>query len=302
MRAPEINDGRAVQAGAKPGRYAGVQQKPNVHFLRLVTAFAVRRLASRLYLLLLCSVLALGGCSQDRSNPTSDASANSTGSSADTVATTSSANESRERTSASGAVRVLVLGNSIAAGYGLEDPATQSFPARLQQRVDSLGWNVQVRNAGLSGETTAGGLRRIQWLLQQPVDVLVLELGGNDGLRGVDPSATKENLTAIVDTTLSRYPEAHVVLAGMQIPPNLGPEYTEAFRSLYPDIAASYDAVSLVPFVLEGVGGVDSLMQDDQIHPTPAGQRLVAENVWDVLRPVLERRLQEPVAAGTPRE
>jgi len=259
----------------------------------------VRPLASRLYLLLLCSVLALGGCSQDRSNPPSDTSANSTSSSSDTVAaTTSSTGESRERASAPGAVRVLVLGNSIAAGYGLADPATQSFPARLQQRVDSLGWSVEVRNAGLSGETTAGGLRRIPWLLQQPVDILVLELGGNDGLRGVDPSATKENLTAIVDTTLSRYPEAHVVLAGMQIPPNLGPEYTEAFRSLYPDIAASYDAVSLVPFVLEGVGGVDSLMQDDQIHPTSAGQQLVAENVWDVLRPVLERRLQQPEAAG----
>ena len=298
MRAPE-NDGGAEEASAKPGRYAGVQQKPNVHFLRLVTALAVRPLASRLYLLLLCSVLALGGCSQDRSNPTSDTSANSTRSSSDTVAaTTSSAGKSRDRTSAPGAVRVLVLGNSIAAGYGLEDPATQSFPARLQQRIDSLGWSVEVRNAGLSGETTAGGLRRIQWLLQQPVDVLVLELGGNDGLRGVDPSATKENLTAIVDTTLSRYPDAHVVLAGMQIPPNLGPEYTEAFRSLYPDIAASYDPVSLVPFVLEGVGGVDSLMQDDQIPPTTAGQRLVANNVWDVLRPVLERRLQQPGAAS----
>jgi len=258
----------------------------------------VRRLASRLYLLLLCTVLTLGGCSQDRSNPTSDSSTNPHASS-DTVATTpSSTGDPQDRPSDAGAVRVLVLGNSIAAGYGLADPATQSFPARLQQRVDSLGWNVEVRNAGLSGETTAGGLRRIQWLLQQPVDILVLELGGNDGLRGVDPSATKGNLTAIVDTTLSRYPEAHVVLAGMQIPPNLGPEYTEAFRSLYPDIAASYDAVSLVPFVLEGVGGVDSLMQDDQIHPTSAGQRLVANNVWDVLRPVLERRLQQPGAAG----
>ncbi len=184
-------------------------------------------------------------------------------------------------------MNVLVLGNSIAAGYGLSDPGTQSFPARLQQRVDELGWDVRIQNAGLSGETSAGGLRRIEWLLQQPVDVLVLELGGNDGLRGVAVSATEENLRSIIDKTLNRYPEARVILAGMQIPPNLGPEYTQAFRNMYPAIASSYEQVSLVPFVLEGVGGVDSLMQSDRIHPTASGQRYVAENVWEVLRPIL---------------
>lgn len=182
---------------------------------------------------------------------------------------------------------MVVLGNSIAAGYGLPDAGRQSFPARLQQRIDSLGWSVRVQNAGLSGDTSAGGLRRINWLARQPIDVLVLELGGNDGLRGVDPSATKENLTAIIDTTLSRHPDARVVLAGMQIPPNLGPDYTQAFRDIYPTVASTYDRVSLVPFVLEGVGGVDSLMQDDRIHPTVAGQRYVADNVWEVLRPIL---------------
>jgi acyl-CoA thioesterase-1 len=190
-------------------------------------------------------------------------------------------------------VNVLVLGNSIAAGYGLSDPGTQSFPARLQQRVNELGWDVRVQNAGLSGETSAGGLRRIDWLLQQPVDVLVLELGGNDGLRGVDVSATEENLRAIIDKTLNRYPEARVILAGMQIPPNLGQEYTQKFRSMYPDIASSYEQVSLVPFVLEGVGGVDSLMQGDRIHPTASGQRYVADNVWEVLRPILNDLRQE---------
>ena len=183
---------------------------------------------------------------------------------------------------------MLVLGNSIAAGNGLSDPGRQSFPARLQQRVDSLGWNVQVQNAGLSGETSAGGLSRVGWLLTQPVDVLVLELGGNDGLRGVDPSATKENLSAIIDTTVSRYPDARVLLAGMQVPPNLGQRYTQQFREIYPSIAQSYERVTLIPFILQGVGGVDSLMQDDGIHPTAQGHRRVTENVWTVLQPTLD--------------
>jgi len=183
---------------------------------------------------------------------------------------------------------VLVLGNSIAAGNGLADPSTQSFPARLQQRVDSLGWNVQVQNAGLSGETSAGGLSRVEWLLNQPVDVLLLELGGNDGLRGVDPSATEENLRAIIDTTLRRYPDARVLLAGMQVPPNLGQRYTDQFRQIYPSIAEAYDPVTLIPFILEGVGGVDAMMQSDGIHPTAQGHRRVAQNVWEVLRPTLD--------------
>lgn len=242
-------------------------------------------LASRLYPLFLCAVLFCAGCGQDRSNPSSDESSRST----DPVTADAPQESARssDSTAPSSAVNVLVLGNSIAAGYGLSDPGRQSFPARLQQRVDSLDWNVRVQNAGLSGETSAGGLRRIQWLLQQPVDVLVLELGGNDGLRGVNVSATENNLRAIIDTTLTRYPEARVVLAGMQIPPNLGPQYTQQFRDMYPAIASSYDQVSLVPFVLEGVGGVDSLMQADGIHPTASGQRYVADNVWDTLRPIL---------------
>jgi len=256
-------------------------------------------LASRLYPLLLCAVLLCVGCGQDRSNPSPDTSSRST----DTLTADSPGESARRSNPAarSHAISVLVLGNSIAAGYGLSDPGRQSFPARLQQRVDSLDWDVRVQNAGLSGETSAGGRRRIQWLLQQPVDVLVLELGGNDGLRGVDVSATEDNLRAIIDTTLSKYPEAHVVLAGIQIPPNLGPQYTQAFRDMYPAIASSYERVSLVPFVLEGVGGVDSLMQGDRIHPTIAGQRYVAQNVWDLLRPVLrELRQQPPTARSQP--
>lgn len=192
-----------------------------------------------------------------------------------------------------GRLRVLVLGNSIAAGAGVS--TDDAFPVRLQHRVDALDWPVTVQNAGVSGETTAGGLRRIGWLLDEPVDVLVLELGGNDGLRGVDPAVTRQNLEGIIDTTLATYPEANVLLAGMQIPPNLGSQYTAQFRQVYPAVAQQYDRVTLIPFVLEDVAGVDSLMQDDGIHPTAAGHRYVAQNVWTHLRPLLEQLLeQEP--------
>lgn len=248
----------------------------------------------RLYLLLLAAVLTVVGCSQERSNPSPDARPAASESSTTTV--------SPSDTTTDASLRVLVLGNSIAAGYGLPSPERQSFPARLQQNVDSLGWSVNVQNAGLSGETSAGGRRRIGWLMQQPIDVLVLELGGNDGLRGVDPSATQQNLTAIIDTTLQAYPDAHVLLAGMQIPPNLGPEYTERFRQIYPSIAESYpERVTLIPFILEGVGGVDALMQDDGIHPTVDGQRVVAQTVWTHLRPILETmqsREPSPTTSG----
>ncbi len=195
--------------------------------------------------------------------------------------------------STSDARRIVVLGNSIAAGYGL-DPA-QAFPALLQQRIDSLGWNFTVENAGISGETTAGGLARLDWLLESPVSVLIVELGGNDGLRGLPLESTQRNLTAIVRRTKARYPDATVILAGMQIPPNLGPAYVSRFRDLFPAVAAETGAV-LIPFVLEGVGGIARLNQGDGIHPTAAGQQIVAQNVWQVLKPQLaEIRRGEPV-------
>ncbi len=191
---------------------------------------------------------------------------------------------------------ILVLGNSIAAGYGL-DPE-QSFPALLQGKIDSLGWDARVVNAGLSGETTAGGLRRLDWLLRQEVDVLVVELGGNDGLRGTPVEATRENLAQIIEQARAAQPGIRIVLAGMQIPPNLGAEYTRRFRQMYPALAEEKD-VALVPFLLEGVGGIARLNQPDGIHPTAEGQQVVAENVWDVLRPVLEGvREAEAAPAG----
>jgi len=239
----------------------------------------------RLYLLLLVGVLGLVGCGQDRSNSAASRAPS------DTVASTSSPSDPAA-TSDDG-LRVLVLGNSIAAGAGVSPQ--EAFPALLQQKVDSLGWDARVQNAGVSGETTAGGRQRIGWLLQDSVDVLVLELGGNDGLRGIDPAVTRENLRGIIDTTLTTYPRAQVLLAGMQIPPNLGQAYTRQFRQVYPEVADAYDRVTLIPFILQDVAGVDSLMQDDGIHPTAAGHRLVARTVWKQLRPLLaEMRTREP--------
>jgi len=239
----------------------------------------------RLYLLLLVGVLGLVGCGQDRSNSAAPRVPS------DTTASTSSSTTAP--TTSDDGIRVLVLGNSIAAGAGVSPQA--AFPALLQQKVDSLDWDVTVQNAGVSGETTAGGRQRIGWLLQDSVDVLVLELGGNDGLRGIDPSVTRNNLRGIIDTTLATYPEARVLLAGMQIPPNLGPEYTRQFRQVYPEVAKAYERVTLIPFILQDVAGVDSLMQDDGIHPTAAGHRYVARNVWSKLKPILqELRAKEP--------
>jgi acyl-CoA thioesterase-1 len=141
-------------------------------------------------------------------------------------------------------------------------------------------------NAGVSGDTSAGGLRRLDWILREPVDVLVVELGANDGLRGQDPRATGRNLRDIVGATRARYPDAAVVIAGMEAPPNLGEEYTRAFRSVFPDVADDTGA-ELVPFILDGVAGIPELNQGDGIHPTPEGHRIMARTVWPVLEPIL---------------
>ncbi len=181
--------------------------------------------------------------------------------------------------------RILFFGNSLTAGLGL-DPA-QAFPALIQDKIDSLGWAFEVVNAGLSGETTAGGLRRIDWVLQQPADVFVLELGANDGLRGISTDDTRKNLQAIFDKARAANPRVKLVMAGMQIPPNLGADYTEAFSDIFPTIAQQNEA-ALIPFLLDGVAGDPSLNLPDGIHPTVEGHRILAENVWRVLKPVLE--------------
>jgi acyl-CoA thioesterase-1 len=179
---------------------------------------------------------------------------------------------------------ILFFGDSLTAGYGLE-PA-QAFPALIQEKINAHGWNFRVVNAGLTGETTAGGLRRIDWVLQRPVDVLVLELGANDGLRGLPVEGAKQNLQAIIDRTKSRYPHVRVVLAGMQMPSNLGRDYTARFRAIFPELAEA-NKTALIPFILEGVGSVPRLNLPDGIHPTPEGHKIVAENAWKVLEPVL---------------
>jgi acyl-CoA thioesterase-1 len=180
---------------------------------------------------------------------------------------------------------ILFYGDSLTAGYGLD--REQAFPALVQARIDSLGWNFEVFNAGLSGETSAGGLRRIDWLMRRPVDVFVLELGANDGLRGIDLKSTRSNLQQIIDRVKAKNPDISLVVVGMQMPPNLGAEYTEEFQRLFPGLAKENGA-ALVPFLLEGVADRPELNLSDGNHPTVEGHRIVAETVWATLGPVLE--------------
>ncbi|MET4075602.1 arylesterase [Hymenobacter sp. UYCo722] len=181
--------------------------------------------------------------------------------------------------------RLLFFGNSLTAGYGVEPE--EAFAGLIGHKIDSLKLPYEVINAGLSGETTAGGRSRVGWILKQPVDVFVLELGANDGLRGLPLSATRENLQGIVDTVRRRSPGAQIVLAGMQIPPNMGQTYSADFKAVFQEVAAKNHLV-LIPFLLEGVGGHPDLNQADGIHPTPAGHRIVARTVWATLGPLLK--------------
>jgi acyl-CoA thioesterase I len=188
---------------------------------------------------------------------------------------------------------VLFLGTSLTAGYGI-DPQ-QAYPALIQQKIDSAGLDYRVINAGLSGETSAGALRRADWLFQQPISVLVLETGANDGLRGLPPDSLRANIQAILDRAQRLHPRPRIVLVGMRVPPNYGRAYSQQFESVYPQLAKA-NGVVLVPFLLEGVGGVRALNQADGVHPTAEGQRKMAETVWRVLEPVLrqgERRRGE---------
>jgi acyl-CoA thioesterase-1 len=180
---------------------------------------------------------------------------------------------------------VLFLGTSLTAGYGL-DPS-QAYPALILARIEAKGLHYRVVNAGVSGETSAGARRRIDWLLRQKVAVLVVETGANDGLRAQDPAATRENIQAIFDRARQQTPPPKLVLAGMQALPNYGREYAARFRALYPELAQANRAV-LIPFLLEGVAGVPRLNQDDGIHPAAEGHRIVAETVWKALAPLLE--------------
>jgi acyl-CoA thioesterase-1 len=180
---------------------------------------------------------------------------------------------------------ILFFGDSLTAGYGVG--VDQAFPAIIGHRIDSLHWPYKVVNGGLSGETSAGGKNRIGWILRQPVDIFVLELGANDGLRGIPVAGTAANLQAIIDSVKTKYPAAKIVLAGMQIPPSMGSAYATAFRQTFTRLAAKNKA-ALIPFLLQGVGGIPQLNQADGIHPTEQGHRIVAETVWQTLRPLLK--------------
>ena len=179
---------------------------------------------------------------------------------------------------------IVFFGNSLAAGYGVNPE--ECFAGLIEKRIDSLQIPYKVINAGLSGETTAGGASRIDWILRQPIDIFILELGGNDGLRGIKPKSSYENLQTIIDKTKSKYPEVKIIIAGMMAPPNMGSDFTTKFKNIFPRLAKENNAL-LIPFLLEGVGGIPSLNQADGIHPNPTGHKIVSENVWEVLKTLL---------------
>jgi acyl-CoA thioesterase-1 len=186
--------------------------------------------------------------------------------------------------SANGQKTIVFFGNSLTAGYGVT--LDEAFPALIQKRIDSLHLPYKTVNAGVSGETSADGRNRIGWVLRRHVDIFVLELGGNDGLRGIPLTGTSANLQAIIDSVKLKYPAATIVIAGMQMPPSLGSTYTTTFKALFPRLAKENKA-ALIPFLLQNVGGIPSLNQRDGIHPTPRGHQIVADNVWRILKPLL---------------
>jgi acyl-CoA thioesterase I len=186
--------------------------------------------------------------------------------------------------SASKTQTILFFGDSITAGYGLSPE--EAFPALIEKQLAQKGDKRKVVNAGLSGETSAGGLSRIDWILKQPVEIFVLELGANDGLRGLPVDQTKKNLQAIIDKVKTKYPQTKIVIAGMMVPPNLGKEYSSQFQKIFPELAKKNNA-TLIPFLLENVAGKETLNQADGIHPTAEGHRIVARTVMKAIEPLI---------------
>ena len=201
---------------------------------------------------------------------------------AETTTKTSVTNASHN----SNAKNILVFGDSLTAGYGLDDPGSESYPSVIQQKIDSLKLPYKVINGGLSGETSAGGLSRIDWLLRQKVDIFILELGANDGLRGLPINQTNSNLQAIINKVKSKYPQTPIIITGMLVPPNMGDDYAYSFKKIFLQLARQNNA-TLVPFLLQNVAGIPALNQADGIHPTAKGAKIVAQNVWVVLKRML---------------
>ena len=180
---------------------------------------------------------------------------------------------------------ILFLGTSLTAGLGLEPDS--AYPQQIQRKIDASKLPYQVVNAGVSGETSAGLLRRLDWVLRRPADVVVVETGANDGLRGLPVDATRATIANVLARIRRERPDAKILLVQMEAPPNLGPEYTSAFHAMFPELAREH-GVTLLPFLLEGVAGEPRLNQSDGIHPNNQGERIVAENVWRVLQPMLK--------------
>ncbi|MFK8007728.1 MAG: arylesterase [Saprospiraceae bacterium] len=182
--------------------------------------------------------------------------------------------------------QILFFGDSLTAGYGLDDPS-ESYVGVIQEKIDSLGLEYQTVNAGVSGETSSGGNDRIDWILEQnKIDVFILELGANDGLRGIKTEETTKNLQSIFDKVKAKFPEAKLVVAGMLAPPNMGNDFTQKFASIFSKLSKNNNA-AFVPFLLDGVGGIPELNQRDGIHPTTKGHKILAENVWKELKNIL---------------
>jgi acyl-CoA thioesterase I len=201
--------------------------------------------------------------------------------------TTTSKTAETAQTPVSNKKNILFFGNSLTAGYGLDD-LSEGWVSLLQLRLDSMKLSYNCINAGVSGETTSGGAERVAWAIeQQPVDIFVLELGGNDALRGLKPEESVKNLQTIIDAVRTKYPSVKIILTGMEAPRNLGKTYTDAFSAMYPNLAKKNN-IALVPFILEGVGGIPSLNQKDGIHPTPEGNKIMVETVWKVLKTVIQ--------------
>ena len=231
--------------------------------------YKYRNLLKFCYFLLIFVVISCGN--DTKSKATVDANEN-TSTETETTANTSSKT-------------ILFFGDSITAGLGLDD-TDDAFPGVIQTKIDSLGLQYQVINSGVSGETSAGGKSRIDWILNQDIDIFVLELGANDGLRGVPIGETKANLQAIIDAVKAKNPNTKIILAGMQLPPNMGQDYTTQFKAVFSDLA-SQNKLAFIPFILKDVGGIKDLNQNDGIHPTVEGHKIVANNVWEVLATIL---------------
>jgi acyl-CoA thioesterase I len=234
---------------------------------------------------LVVPVLVLGACRRDEAAEAREVGAPAASSDTLPVAATPAAPAAAAEPAVASRRTILFAGTSLTAGFGL-DAATQSYPALIQRLVDSAGLSYQVVNAGVSGETSAALRQRIDWLLRRPADVIVIETGANDGLRGLTVASLRANIQAVLDRVRHTQPRARVFLVQMEAPPNLGARYTSEFRNVFPELAGK-NRVGLIPFLLEGVAGDPALNQDDGIHPNPSGARVVAATVWKVLAPAL---------------